>query len=71
MFSYFGAYTFDVSFVSFAIFRTVSKVKKKDALVRSSALLKFFLNKRFAFLKYLENEYSNSKAANFFSHNIK
>ena len=40
-------------FVSFAIFRTVSQVKKKDVLVRSSAILKSFLNRRLTFLIYL------------------
>ena len=43
MFSYSCAYTFVVLFVSFAIFRTVSKVKKKEILVRSCALLNLFL----------------------------
>ena len=41
------------SFVSFAIFKTVSKVKEKDVLVRSSGNLKSFLNGRFTFLIYL------------------
>ena len=55
-------------FVSFAIFRTVSKIKKKGCLVRISALSKFFLNscKRFTFLMYLKNDYSNYIAVNFF-----
>ena len=40
-------------FVSFAIFKTVSKVKEKDVLARSSANLKTFLNKRFTVLTFL------------------
>ena len=37
-------------FVSFAISRTVSKVREEDVLVRSSTDLKSFLNGRFSFL---------------------
>ena len=36
-------------FVSFPIFRTFSKVTEKDVLVKSSANLKSFLNRRFTF----------------------
>ena len=42
-------------FVSFAIFKTVSKVKENDLLVRSSANLKSFLNGRFTSFIYLRN----------------
>ena len=50
-------------FVSFAIIRTVSKVKEKDALIRSSANLKSFLNGRFTFFHlkiffYLSHTYT-------------
>ena len=47
MFSCFCVYPFDVSF---AIFRTVSKVKENDILVRNSANLRTSLNGRFTFL---------------------
>ena len=41
-------------FVSFTIFRTASKVKGKNVLIRSSKNLRSFLNGRFIFLIYLK-----------------
>ena len=55
-----GILSTSLLFVSFAISRTVSKVKKKGCSGKKFyTLLKFFLNKNFTFLKYLKNDYSN------------
>ena len=48
--------------------RTVSKVKEKDVLVRSTANLKLFLSGRFTFFIYLKNScffFSQNKHTNF------
>ena len=51
--------------VSFAIFRTVSKVKEKGCLVRSSANLKSLLNGRFTLLIYFKMNYMNFRTVVF------
>ena len=64
MFSYSCTYNFDVCFVSFSIFRALSK--KNYVSFRSSALLKIFLSKRFTFLICLKNYYISFKPVSFF-----
>ena len=64
MFSYSCTYNFDVCFVSFSIFRALSK--EKYVSFRSSALLKIFLSKRFTFLICLKNYYISFKPVSFF-----
>ena len=61
MFSYSCTYTFDVSFVCFAILNTIFKVKEDFV-----HFLKSFLNWRFTFFICLKNNYNNIKAVNFF-----
>ena len=66
MFSYSCSYIFDVSCL-FPLLSLGWFLRKKDVLVRSSAISKLFLNRRFTFLKYiLQNYYSNFKAVIFF-----
>ena len=65
-FSYSCSYIFDVSCL-FPLLSLGRFLRKKHVLVRSSAISKLFLNRRFTFLKYiLQNYYSNFKAV-FFS----
>ena len=55
-YSYFCVCTFDVFIVSFLTnLRSVSKIKGKDVLVRSSANLKSFLNGDLHFFIYLKS----------------
>ena len=57
---------FDACLVALLFLERTLKKRRKDDWVRSFALLKSFLNRRFKFLTCLENDYSNFKAANFF-----
>ena len=50
------------------IFRTASKVDKKNVFVRGSDILKSFLNRRLTFFICFRIDYSNFKAVFFLSH---
>ena len=60
-FSYSCTYTFDVSFVSFAIFSTISKVKEKGCFGQTFCAFKILLELEQLFT-CLKNDCSNFKA---------
>ena len=67
MFSYSCTYTFDVSFISFTVFRTISEVKEKGRFSWKFCNFKILFElEKISFFVCLKDDYSNFKADNFF-----